>query len=452
MIGPGAKRYKSSIALPDGELDPASSHGMMVRMVGHRKNVLEVGCASGYMARHLADWGNRVTGIDIDAEAIEEARAYCEETIVADLDARPLAELLQGKRFEVAVFGDVLEHLRDPLRVLRDTRSFLSPDGFVVISIPNVAHGSVRLSLLRGTFEYAPSGLLDKTHLRFFTLRSVRELCVRAGYRIESIERTKVPLFLETEDVPRVDEREFSRELIDEIRRDAEHDTLQFVVRAVPVSDSEHLDLALDALSNVETKFADATAKIDRFERQLEELKSTAERLTDVASKTAAERDRLSEELAALETRLDEFKERAGRRERELMGIAEERSVTIVRLAQEHRAALGFVRLAGEKATQALEELRLEHAALKAEVLEAEAARDALSDTQLDSELQRLRREHEMTVEAFKRHLEADVAMIRAETAQVDGMIREIQRSWVWSAKLLLMRMRRLIPGGRASV
>jgi hypothetical protein len=134
------------------------------------------------------------------------------------------------------------------------------------------------------------------------------------------------------------------------------------------------------------------------------------------------------------------------------MGIAEERSVTIVRLAQEHRAALGFVRLAGEKATQALEELRLEHAALKAEVLEAEAARDALSDTQLDSELQRLRREHEMTVEAFKRHLEADVAMIRAETAQVDGMIREIQRSWVWSAKLLLMRMRRLIPGGRASV
>lgn len=373
MTKPCLNHYKPSNETPEGEFEPDTSHGIMVRMVGHGKNVLEVGCASGYMSRQLAARGNRVTGIDIDAEALEEARVHCEEAFNVDLDVRPLAEFLQGKQYDVAVFGDVLEHLRDPLKLLRDTRSFLSPGGSVVISIPNVAHGSVRLSLLQGAFDYTPLGLLDNTHLRFFTLRTVRELCLRAGYRIEAIERTKVPLFLETELVPRVSERDFNRDVIDEIRRDPEHDTLQFVVRAVPVWNFERIGLAPDALADVEMKFADAAVKIDGLERQLQELNG------DLARAGALAED-LRQRLATVET--------------ELAAVQKEACYT----------------------------------------------RDAL--------VTRLAK----TEEAFKRHLETDIAMIRAQALEIDGMIRDIQGSWAWSLKMLLLRARRHLPGARARV
>ncbi len=243
----------------------------MVRMVGNGKRVLEVGCATGYMSSHLARLGNRVTGIDVDADAAQEARTHCEEVIVADLDVRPLAELLEGEQYDVATFGDVLEHLRDPWSVLRDTKPFLASDGFVVLSIPNIAHGNVRLALLHGSFEYAPLGLLDDTHLRFFTLHSVRDLCRRAGYRIETIERTRIPLFAETDVVPQVDEREFSRDVIDEIRRDPEHDTLQFVIQALPVRESDRTDSTLGALAESQRKFADTLERVASLQRRLEE-------------------------------------------------------------------------------------------------------------------------------------------------------------------------------------
>ncbi len=358
-------------------------------MVGTGKHVLEVGCAGGYMSRQLAARGNRVTGIDVDAEALEEARIHCEEAFLADLDTQPLADLLQGEQYDVVVFGDVLEHLRDPLKVLRDARSFLSVGGFVVISIPNIAHGSIRLSLLRGAFDYAPLGLLDETHLRFFTLRSVRELCLRAGYDIEAIERTKVPLFLETEVVPKIAERNYSRDLIDEIRRDPEHDTLQFVIRAVPAWNFERLGLSPEVVADVEMRLAEAAVKIDRLEHQLQEFNGTAERLTEV------------EVLLA------------------------DRNGEVAR-----GAAL-------------VEDLRQQLAAAQKESGDA-------SDARL--EVERVRGQYQMMVEAYKRHIETDIALVRVESAQVDGMIRAIQNSFAWSLKTLLLRARRRLPGARARV
>jgi hypothetical protein len=93
-------------------------------------------------------------------------------------------------RFEAVIFGDVLEHLKDPQTVLRNSTEFLSEDGVLLSSIPNVAHGSVRLALLQGLWDYTDEGLLDRTHLRFFTLRSVVDLLRGAQLEIKELYAT----------------------------------------------------------------------------------------------------------------------------------------------------------------------------------------------------------------------------------------------------------------------
>ena len=152
----------------------------MLEMIGVGKRVLELGCSNGYMSRLLKQRNCQVTGVDVDPLAAAEARAFCEEVIVADLDARPLVDLLPGTPFDVAIFGDVLEHLRDPWRILDEARAFLGPGLRGSFDTQHRTRcGATRL--LQGSFDYQPQGLLDSTHLRFFTLRSVREFACEAA-------------------------------------------------------------------------------------------------------------------------------------------------------------------------------------------------------------------------------------------------------------------------------
>ncbi|HEY0798318.1 MAG TPA: class I SAM-dependent methyltransferase, partial [Candidatus Baltobacteraceae bacterium] len=168
-----------------------SSLAMLIDLIGEGRRVLDVGCATGYLAKALASRGCDVVGIDINADALTESREFCSEAIAADLEVEPLGRILEGRaRFDVAAFGDILEHLRNPLAVLESVRPLLAEGGFVVASIPNVAHAAVRLSLLGGRFDYQDFGLLDETHIRFFTRKSVEELFLVAGFRIEHMART----------------------------------------------------------------------------------------------------------------------------------------------------------------------------------------------------------------------------------------------------------------------
>ncbi len=411
MISSGAKRYPNDA--PEGELDPASSQAIILRMVGDGKRVLEIGCASGHISQHLTARGNRVTLVDIDVEALQEASDRRHEAVEADLDERSLTDVLQDRRYDVVLVGSILEHLRDPVRVLRDARTFLSHDGFAIVSAPNVAHGNVRLSLLRGALDDARLGLLDNPHLRHFTLRSLRELCVRAGYRIDAVERMKVPLFFESDLVPRVHEGDFSRDVVAEIRNDREHDTLQFVLRALPVPESEHLTLALDELTAAERRLAETSTKLARLERRSAELEQNQARSAELrallaereaelsaarAAAAAAEAPELATERSAtvasleeslaeaesvraeLAARLADVDARAQARERELVQIAEERSSALARLAQEHAAALADARVAAEEAAETLLDARRKEEELAAAVRVAEAERDVLAE------------------------------------------------------------------------
>ncbi len=174
--------------------DPYSSHSLILSWLGEGRGrrALDVGAADGLLSARLTAQGWRVTGIEHDPVAAEAGARHCERMVVADL-ARELPGL--DGPFDVIVYGDVLEHLPEPLRVLVELNRWLAPGGFVVISIPNIAHLAIRLLFLAGYFTYMDRGILDRTHLRFFTARSLRAFLVDAGLGIERFTATPAPLY-----------------------------------------------------------------------------------------------------------------------------------------------------------------------------------------------------------------------------------------------------------------
>ena len=174
--------------------DPYSSHSVILDWLGdgRGRRLLDVGAADGLLSRLLTARGWKVTGLEADPVAAAAGAPHCERMIVADLDAG--LPPLPGE-FDAIVCADVLEHLRDPHGALVALRRALVPDGEVVVSIPNVAHLWMRLSLLAGRFDYAERGILDRTHLRFFTRRSLAALVTGAGLRVARMTATPVPLY-----------------------------------------------------------------------------------------------------------------------------------------------------------------------------------------------------------------------------------------------------------------
>jgi 2-polyprenyl-3-methyl-5-hydroxy-6-metoxy-1,4-benzoquinol methylase len=174
--------------------DPHSSHSVMLRWLGdgQGRRLLDVGAADGLLSRHLTARGWKVTALEADPAAGAAAAPHCERVIVADLD---VAVPALDPPFDAIVCGDVLEHLAHPAPALRALARALAPGGAVVVSVPNVAHLWMRLSLLAGRFDYAERGILDRTHLRFFTDRSLRALLAEAGLTVMRATATPAPLY-----------------------------------------------------------------------------------------------------------------------------------------------------------------------------------------------------------------------------------------------------------------
>lgn len=147
------------------------------------KNVLETGCSTGFLSRLIAADGPRVVGIEVDKEAAEIAAQNCQRVLSCNLNFPEWVNAVD-ERFDLVTFGDVLEHLNNPLAVLRQTRDLLAPKGRVLICLPNIAHWTIRAKLLAGSFRYESMGILDFTHMRFFTLETAKEFIANAGYRI----------------------------------------------------------------------------------------------------------------------------------------------------------------------------------------------------------------------------------------------------------------------------
>ncbi len=149
--------------------------------------VFEGGVSTGYFARLLVRRGLTVDGFELDPVAAEEARTVCRSVWTGDLSTFDLDSVVPDHSYDTLLFGDTLEHLPDPAETLRRLAPKLVPSGALVLSIPNVANWGIRLSLLAGRFPYRDRGILDRTHLRFYTRASLAEMVSSAGFEVTSI-------------------------------------------------------------------------------------------------------------------------------------------------------------------------------------------------------------------------------------------------------------------------
>jgi len=173
---------------------PNHAHGIALQLVGSGQKVLELGAAGGHVTRALKARNNIVTAVEIDAQFEETLSAAADEVIMTNLDWLDLAKKLSGQKFDVILAGDVLEHCMYPELVVFQFHELLANDGRLVVSLPNVAHGDVRLSLLAGVFNYSETGLLDRTHLRLFTRDTIKSFFEASGFLVEKIFGSTTPI------------------------------------------------------------------------------------------------------------------------------------------------------------------------------------------------------------------------------------------------------------------
>ncbi len=175
--------------------DRYSSHSVILSYLedARGRRLLDVGAAQGDLAQLLTLRGFKVTAIECNSELAAMAQGKCCQVIVADLD-KPLPEIEPG--FDVAVCGDILEHLKDPLSALVRVAQLVKSDGLIIVSVPNVTHLWVRVQFCLGRFEYTERGILDATHLRFFTLTSFRRLLQQADLETLHLTATPAPVHL----------------------------------------------------------------------------------------------------------------------------------------------------------------------------------------------------------------------------------------------------------------
>ncbi len=166
--------------------NPVNTHMLLLNEIAPNTRVLEVGTASGYLGEYLIHekkcevWGiEPVRELYVDAESVGYTKLVNKtvEECIQDND-------LKDQKFDYILLGDVLEHMTNPHAVMKSLREYLKPEGKCVISLPNVAHYSIRWALLRGKWDMTDSGIMDRTHFVFFTRKTIREMIEQSGYKI----------------------------------------------------------------------------------------------------------------------------------------------------------------------------------------------------------------------------------------------------------------------------
>ena len=185
----------SRIALSEEyQLKPSedSSHGRISTLLKHRppSRILDLGCSSGLLSERLRDIGHEVTGVDVVELAGVDDRT--DQFFRADLNEGIPSEV--GSGFDIVLAADVLEHLVNPGALMSQVREVISDDGVALFCVPNIAHWYPRFRSTLGMFDYDQRGILDSTHLRFFTRRSIRKLVERQGFSVRRIEPVGLPL------------------------------------------------------------------------------------------------------------------------------------------------------------------------------------------------------------------------------------------------------------------
>jgi O-antigen biosynthesis protein len=227
---------KTSSALPadnyerEIDINGETSVAKLLRWIKPGTSVLELGPASGAMSRLLKNERHcHVIGVEINEQAAQHAAPFCDSMLVRDLNDPQWVEGLERNSFDYVIFADVLEHLVDPEQTLQESIHLLKDSGEVLISIPNISYVGVIAELLKGDFTYRKDGLLDSTHLRFFTRKSLNNLLKQAGLQALAWDRTVMrPEFSEF----RLNLKEVSPSLRSVLLDSPDSLTYQFLVKA----------------------------------------------------------------------------------------------------------------------------------------------------------------------------------------------------------------------------
>jgi 2-polyprenyl-3-methyl-5-hydroxy-6-metoxy-1,4-benzoquinol methylase len=158
----------------------------ILQQIRNETSVLEFGCHSGRLSKLLINEKCEVVGFDNDAIALENAKEFGVVTHNVDLnDIQKWSNLIVEKKFDTILFVHILEHLYSPDLILKKATNFLNIDGTIIVALPNICNAKNRFDIaLKGKFEYTETGVMDKTHIKFFTVNSASELIRNAGLEI----------------------------------------------------------------------------------------------------------------------------------------------------------------------------------------------------------------------------------------------------------------------------
>jgi SAM-dependent methyltransferase len=173
-----------------------NSHDWILRWLSEASvpsRILDVGAADGYLGAILKQRGHFVAGVENDPDAAAKAQGHYDDFQVANVEE---FDFPYRDEFDYILFADVLEHLRDPARVLKKSLTSLKRSGQIILSVPNIANVVMRLSLLAGRFNYADRGIMDRTHLRFFTLATLKRTLEECGLGVVEIAASPLPVQL----------------------------------------------------------------------------------------------------------------------------------------------------------------------------------------------------------------------------------------------------------------
>ncbi len=264
------------------EPDADTTATKILRLIGQNKRVLELGTAVGSMTQLIHEVnGCTVVGMEIDPEMAKMAAPWCERMIVGNIESMDLAETLGNDRFDVIVAADVLEHLYDPWACLLKIRPYLRPEGFIVLSVPNVAHNALLAELLNGRFPYQEKGLLDRTHLRFFTRSNLEDMLFSTGYLPSKWDRN---LVAESATEFALDWKNTSSQVKASLADNIEGQTYQFIVQAFPSTE---------------------TGWVQKTGTDLQSVEQAKQKLEETLTITLAELATAREELAATRNELN---------------------------------------------------------------------------------------------------------------------------------------------------
>ena len=146
--------------------------------------ILDLGCGIGDLAKLLTEKGYIVTGADISQKSIENAKKHAKETFVVDFENSWPNELLQ-KKFDVIIASEIIEHMFNPDFMLQNISIMLHENSVVIITTPNIVFWKSRFNIFFGNFEYTDKGIMDKGHVHFFTLKTLKKLCKKYNFKIE---------------------------------------------------------------------------------------------------------------------------------------------------------------------------------------------------------------------------------------------------------------------------